>query len=196
MTSASPMRGRKARGRLEFPEFWDEVNDLPGALLILANGGTLEEIQQAFFDGFDEAELEPVRRRTIKHLHAVINGQVDRVGRWAVKRLLKQGAVFAAHYDWDGGLKLRQEGALDTDQSLDLTATYATARLADRVARNAIVFFKCDGCGMFAVKDKRGSGNRNSKNWCSTRCRTAHAQKEKRRRDRVAKAYQETSGSG
>ena len=119
-----------------FEELWSEINDLPGALLVLANGGTFDEFIELFYDpSFDSRDYATEKRRARKALQQLVDGRKDDVGRAAVKELLKSETPFETHLDWDNGLTLRSSGTLETP-SLRLGVTYAIARTADKCSRS------------------------------------------------------------
>ncbi len=165
-------------------ELWSELNDLPGALLALANGRSFDDFTKLFYDpSFDRNDYAGEKSRARKYLQMLAGGQIDEVGRAAVKKLLKAKDSFETRFDWNNGLTLRASGVLETS-TLHAGVTYAIARTADLCARKPKNIIKCDACGNFAIRDKRGSGNRRSQQWCSPRCKDRAAQRRKRERDR------------
>ncbi len=166
--------------------FATSLEDLPEALLVLANGERPDVLLNVSVNfRFDDEDREKYQKAARRSIFLLIKGETSKVGKAAVKQLQDGEVSWTSHYEWSDGLQVNLDGLLEPT-NFEMSVAYATARLADLCARDKIVLFRCDGCEKFAKKDKRGSGNRNNKNWCSTRCRNRSAQKQKRQRDKAS----------
>jgi len=104
-------------------------------------------------------------------------------GNKAIENLKDANVTWSLYLEWNEGLFTRQhahfKGAYaPSREKLD----FAIAQIADICVDGKKRLIQCDRCEKFALRDSRGGGG-NPHRWCSTKCGTANAQKQKRIRD-------------
>ena len=176
----------------DFEELLSELGDYPQELLDFLNG----ESTAGWVDfADDEAKKKTHYKIAKKALNALYGGQVDRVGKAVVHKMNAADVTWNAYLVWDGKLSLQRYGRLQGYSSKE-QLYYAIALLADICAGGKKQLIRCERrkCKNYALKDKRGGGG-NKHRWCSTRCRTAEAQKQKRIRDREQMKHKQSTSS-
>ena len=175
-----------------FEELLSELGDYPQELLDFVNG----ESTAGWVDfADDEVKTRTYHQIATKALKALYKGEVDRVGKTVVNKMNAADVTWNAYLVWDGGLSLQSYGHLRGYSSKE-QLYYAIAQLADICAGGKKKLIRCERkeCKNYALKDKRGGGG-NKHRWCSTRCRTTVAQRQKRFRDSEQKKHKRSTSS-
>ena len=119
----------------------------------------------------------------------------EKQGNKAIEKLKEADISWMVNLGWNEGLFIKKDAyvkglSAPAEENLE----FAIALIADLCVDGRQLLVNCARCGQFALRSSRGGGG-NPHRWCSTKCGTANAQKQKRIRDREQKKGEHSTSS-